>query len=210
MFFIGDVHGKIGRYVKLLETIPVGQRSIQIGDMGLGFPDTTLPLVSPAHKFFRGNHDSPIKCKQHPNYLGDYGYLEQDDLFYLAGAWSIDWQWRVAGKSWWVDEELSIIELNKAQQLYLEKKPRIVVTHDCPTIAVYEMLKELLIGPGPAAQSTRTQQALQQMFELHQPEHWAFGHWHRDKEFTIGKTTFHCLNELSMISILTCPRSSIR
>lgn len=206
MYFIGDVHGKISQYLKLLGTIPPGDRSIQIGDLGVGFEGMSLfyqQLPSPAHKFIRGNHDSPSKCRQHPNYLGDWGYLEQDDLFYLAGAWSIDWYMRTEGRSWWRDEELDIITLNKAQQLYLEKKPRIVVTHDCPEVAISQMVRPEWIR----VPATRTQQALQQMFSLHEPEHWIFGHWHFDKEFQIGKTTFHCLNELSMISILTAPKS---
>lgn len=214
MFFIGDVHALAAKYLKLLATIPPGERSIQVGDLGIGFAGTSLlwqQLPNPAHKFIRGNHDNPEKCRQHPNYLGDWGYLEQDDLFYLSGAWSIDWQMRIEGRDWWREEELNIVVLNQAQQVYLEKKPRIVVTHDCPEVAMYEVLKAVLVGEGTTAwPSSRTAQALQQMFSLHQPEHHIFGHWHLDRDFKIGKTMFHCLNELSMLSLPTGPKGCVR
>ena len=81
MIVIGDIHGKTKTYQKWIrDNLDPGQFSVQIGDMGLGFVGVGLPApgMSPLdlnHKFFRGNHDNPQKCRAHRNYLGDYDYL---------------------------------------------------------------------------------------------------------------------------------------
>lgn len=223
--FIGDVHGKTGPYVSKLRQLPEGSKSLQLGDMGLGFKGVGLPppgSVSPSldHKFIRGNHDSPEKCRTHPNYAGEYGYWPEEELFFLGGAWSIDWKWRVEGISWWRDEELSIEELYKAHQLYIETKPRIVATHEAPSVAAQTMLSGMIIPSTEAnatnvekgeeyhyykaklgCVNTRTSQALQQMFEIHQPEMWFFGHYHVTKQFQIGRTKFQCLAELATFEL---------
>jgi hypothetical protein len=154
--------------------------------------------MSDNHKFFRGNHDDPAKCRAHQNYLGDYGYLEDDKLFYVAGAWSIDQARRVAGISWWTDEELSYDELGKAIDLYVKVKPRFVVSHEAPAIAAKNLLYDLQ-GAYFAAKlecsMSRTSEALQQMLAAHSPEQWIFGHYHVDKEFKVEgyKTKFRCV-----------------
>jgi len=113
---IGDVHGKTDQYQKMLRQKFVGQRTIQIGDMGIGFAGTPGLhkdiMTSGDHRWFRGNHDDPAKCRVSIGYLGDYGYLPEDELFWLAGAYSIDYMYRIPGRSWWGDEELSWPELD--------------------------------------------------------------------------------------------------
>lgn len=227
MIFIGDVHGKIKKYRALIRAMPEGQRSLQLGDMGLGFRGVHLfpggSLLRGDHRFIRGNHDDPKACHRHPLYKGDWGYDAERQLFYLGGAWSIDQNWRTEGLSWWRDEELSYAELDKAYQLYVQCRPRIVATHEAPCRAAWSMLTALMNqGQGPHHEhcptdqdvrlkgdeyayykaklgcvNTRTSQALQRMFEEHQPEYWLFGHYHLDRTFTICRTQFSCLNELS-------------
>jgi hypothetical protein len=73
---IGDVHGKTGEYVHKLQKLGPNAQSIQVGDMGLGFKGVGLPppgasMPKGNHKFFRGNHDDPAKCRANPYYLGD-------------------------------------------------------------------------------------------------------------------------------------------
>jgi hypothetical protein len=222
--FVGDVHGHIQRYRKIIRALPEGAKSIQLGDLGHGFKGVNLfPGGSMArgwHRHIRGNHDSPEKARKHALYLGDYGYLEEEKLFYLGGAWSIDKDWRVPGVSWWPDEELSYAELDAAYQLYVKSKPQIVATHEAPSKAAWTMLERLIVGagahnPAPTDQSvllkgdeyayykaklgcvnTRTSQALQRMFEEWQPVAWYHGHYHLGTKFTIGKTLFTCLGEL--------------
>jgi hypothetical protein len=38
--------------------------------------------------------------------------------------------------------------------------------------------------------------ALQELYNIHQPKLWIFGHWHRSKTIQHGKTKFMCLDEL--------------
>jgi Calcineurin-like phosphoesterase len=197
---IGDVHGKVETYQKIIQRMPEGQRSVQIGDMGLGFKGVGLHEMPDCHKWFRGNHDNPEKCRANKNYLGDYGYLPEDKLFWLGGAFSIDRDYRVEGVSWWRDEELSIEELGKAVNLYEETKPEYVLSHECPSEAAKFMLQSLGIRSTANDANSRTAQALQIMYEIHQPKEWVFGHWHVDKTFHLkqdSRTEFHCVAELS-------------
>jgi len=203
---IGDVHGKTGTYQKIVRRLPEGQRSIQIGDMGIEFNGVGLHEMPLEHRWFRGNHDCPEKCRANKNYLGDYGYLEADRLFYIAGAVSIDHEMRVEGISWWRDEELSYLELKAAIDLYAEKKPRYVISHEAPSSAGRVLLVDL-IGQYFAAKgdccNSRTANALQCMLELHQPKERVFGHYHIDKSFELLGTKFTCVAELSRYELNT-------
>lgn len=195
---IGDVHGFTGTYQKFINRLPAGQRTIQIGDMGIGFEGVGLHRMPDSHTWFRGNHDNPKKCRTHPNYRGDYGYDETTGIFHLAGAWSIDRAYRTEGVTWWPDEELDYVELAKAVELYTKVKPRIVLSHDAPAKAVETLLYDL-VGPYFMAKqkgaNSRTSQALQIMLDTHQPDEWVFGHFHVDKSFhTPGyDTKFRCV-----------------
>jgi hypothetical protein len=195
---IGDVHGYTKSYQKLIERLPAGQRSVQIGDMGLGFSGVGLHRMPDSHTFFRGNHDSPEKCRAHPNYRGDYGYDAETQIFHLAGAWSIDRAYRTENISWWRDEELNYTELTKAIELYEQTKPKFVLSHEAPVKAVSTLLYDL-IGPyflaKAADANSRTSRALQMMLDAHQPEQWIFGHYHVDKEFYAPgcSTKFRCV-----------------
>ena len=72
--FIGDVHGKYGRYETILKNSDLP--TIQVGDMGVGFfhrdyEGTLRPFANPPydkmvagnHRFIRGNHDNPYVCR---------------------------------------------------------------------------------------------------------------------------------------------------
>lgn len=221
MVLVGDVHGKTVALEQIVQSAS-GKLVFQIGDMGLGFSGVTLSeeYSHDRFRFIRGNHDSPRACKDHPNYAGEFGYLFEQELFFLGGAWSIDQAYRVEGVSWWRDEEQSIEALNAALNLYLDVKPRFVVTHEAPSCAAYNTISNVIFPPTPknlitvphdekyreykkavGFADTRTSQALQQMFESHEPELWVFGHYHVNREFQIGHTKFRCLAELSMMEI---------
>ena len=199
---IGDVHGKTDQYQKMLRQKFVGQRTIQIGDMGIGFAGTPGLhkdiMTSGDHRWFRGNHDDPAKCRVSIGYLGDYGYLPEDELFWLAGAYSIDYMYRIPGRSWWGDEELSWPELDKAIELYREKKPRFVISHEAPQSAAAWLLNYIVPGFRPEKLvQTRTGAAMERMLDYHRPEKWIFGHYHIDKTFEFHGTEYTCVNELS-------------
>lgn len=208
---IGDVHGKTGQYCHKL---PQFERSIQLGDMGLGFkgvglpPPGTVPPDFTKHRFIRGNHDNPAKCQRHPGYLGEFGFLPEDNIFYIGGAFSIDREWRTEGIDWWADEQLSYQQLDDAIKLYLDAKPRFVVSHECPQKTSQWILLDLIgqyaVAKG-ACINTRTCQAMQNMLEGHQPEAWIFGHYHIDKFLKVPgfNTQFVCRAELSTITLNT-------
>jgi calcineurin-like phosphoesterase family protein len=205
---IGDVHGKTGNYKRLVRDMPDGQRSVQIGDMGVGFPGVVVHQMSMDHRWFRGNHDDPAKCHQHPNYLGvqDWGFLPEDNLFWLAGAFSIDRIYRQIGVSWWQDEELSYQELQKAIGYYEAVKPRFVISHEAPAKAAKNMLAFLSGSYFDAkleCANSRTAAALQTMFDIWKPEQWIFGHYHVNRSFDFEGTKFTCVAELSTYDLET-------
>jgi predicted phosphodiesterase len=181
MTIIGDTHADYTEYLKITSNC---SESIQVGDFGMiGFTDK-VPYLGLNHKFIRGNHDDPMLCKQHPNYLGDYGIYK--NIFYMSGAHSIDLQTRTPGLDWWPDEELSMKELYDAYTLYATLYPPIVITHDAPYTA--------LIAMGVFDAQSRTNEILEQMFEMHKPKLWVYGHHHRSFQEDIEKTKFICLN----------------
>ena len=179
--FIGDIHAMWTGYENLIKNC---DKTIQIGDFGLGFPGYDFPehlLKIPGnHRFIRGNHDNPEVCQNHPWYLGDYGYIKENDMFYLGGAWTPDFYKRTEGIDWWREEELEYKELQDAVDLYVRVKPTLVVTHECPrTIKKHLGLNRYPDNDGNPFKRTRTDNALQVMFEMHQPNIWVFGHYHR-------------------------------
>lgn len=245
MIVIGDVHGKIHQYLELLNSLPDEEATFQLGDMGLGFKGVNLPKLEERHRFIRGNHDDPAMCKEHPNYAGEFGAdirediepsdvvlgtagysadditpypeapLTQNGLFFIGGAFSIDWAWRRASMLqgsaplWWPDEELSESQLETCSKLYETLKPRVVLSHDCPIVANQVMLHGILVQ-SPAnsyyqekreCSSSRTCRWMQRMFDAHKPELWVFGHYHIAKEFVIEGTKFVCVPELGTYTI---------
>jgi hypothetical protein len=205
MRFIGDVHGKFELYRKISGQ---AERSLQVGDIGLySFPEHKQVPVRPGHFFFRGNHDNPAVCRRHPSYLGDYGFMEVPNMFWVAGGYSIDHPGnprvarpRTMGHDWWPDEELDWSHLRGAIRKYGEVKPRIMVSHECPTSFKAPVLSRVdpdrqrkmdaLIG---GTVTSRTEMALEEMFQTHKPEVWIFGHYHIRVSDNIEGTKIECL-----------------
>ena len=77
--------------------------------------------------------------------------------------------------------------------MYEEKKPVVMVTHDCP-LRVAPFIK----GSNHYNDSSITQQALQAMWELHQPKLHIFGHHHVSFDMVMNGTRFVCLAELEL------------
>ena len=228
MIYVGDVHGKtMDLKWRIMHDLTFRDKKVfQVGDMGIGFKGVVLEGIDPKKlQFIRGNHDSPADCAVHPNYAGDYGYVPEEKLFYCGGAWSIDQAWRTEGVTWWKEEELDAVELNKAFQLYKECKPEIVATHEAPAQAAIILLNQLMLGLGPkdkgesnpvrvphsadyayykekvGCKNTRTSQVFQQMLDVWGPKHWVFGHYHVRMDFELQGCMFHCLPELEKLEI---------
>jgi hypothetical protein len=209
---IGDIHGRIDDYRQLLASLPPGSRSIALGDLYLGRPNVYLPILAANHKFIRGNHDDPALARSHPNFLGDFGFLEPEEIFYLGGALTASWRVLGNSKYWFKDEELSQPELEAAIELYAERKPQILIAHEFPQEAVPELLRGLsgnyFEAKGNCADS-RTSIALQRMIEIHRPKKFFGGHYHVRKQVALGGTTFRCLGELESCEIPLVPSNSI-
>jgi hypothetical protein len=206
MIFVGDVHGKYKQYSKIMDEY---QDTIQVGDMGVGFrrwmglgeydPYSPNPpydkMVAGGHRFIRGNHDNPGVCRSHTQCIKDGTII--DEMMLIGGALSIDKQWRMPNYTWWEDEELSRQELETLLDVYCITKPRIMVTHDCPEPVAMAMNRRTEKLEYPSI----TRQAFQSMFEIHQPDVWVYGHWHRSFDEVIDGTRFVCLNELEVKDI---------
>lgn len=182
MRFIGDVHGNIDQYLKLLDC----KESVQVGDMGF---DYSLIPASSDHKFIMGNHDNYEAG--HINCLGDYGLHK--DIFFVRGAFSVDKHCRREGIDWFSQEELSYRKMCEAIVWFEKIKPEYVVSHDCP-----QFLANNLWG----YESSATRKMLGAMYEIHQPKVWVFGHHHKSIDQVVGKTRFICLPELHYIDLI--------
>jgi len=198
LVLIGDVHGKKEGYFRVLDFME-DYCSLQIGDMDFDYSHLES-VDSTRHKFLPGNHDNYDKLYDCPNCIGDYGFTKLGDIdfFFVRGAFSIDKHLRTPDQSWWEKEELTISEGYDALDLYAKTKPSLMITHDCPTV-----MRNFLVTTKVTLTKieTRTGQLLQQMYEIHQPDIWIFGHWHVDIKRKMGRTNFRCLGELSHMKI---------
>lgn len=206
MLVVGDVHGKIDQFWSICldywDKNPQG-KVIQLGDVG--FHKSYEKLIklfrsTYAHKglltIVPGNHDDYARCIESRGsskwkYTGGikiHNTTSQDDMFFQRGANSIDKHLRTEGIDWFSNEEMSYTQLGKAVDLYIESKPRIMFSHTCPSSVKRDLFSY--------NESSRTEQALQVMFELHQPEYHFFGHFHRSVDEVINGTRFICLAEL--------------
>lgn len=195
---IGDVHGKYRRYHEIIREKDRHPYTVQIGDMGFDY--STLDNVDPKkHVLIAGNHDNYDKLDKVPHYLGDFGHMVNFngvDFFYYRGAYSIDRQYRTIGIDWWSNEEVKIEGFFEARKLYREIKPDIVITHDCPEEICY-----LILDPGRQVYQNMTGYCLQELFNIHQPKFWYFGHHHKSWKMEVNGTNFQCLNELEIVKI---------
>ena len=202
---VGDVHGNIASYISLVKEIPY---SIQLGDLGFKYKPWIYDLSADQHKVLAGNHDNydledGIFANQTEHFLGDYGVHTVPDignLFFIRGGNSIDRYNRIAGLSWWPDEELSYEKCQKALDLYSKLKPDMVISHECPE-SVIKYVSGLNHWNGKPIPPSVTSMVLQYMFEKHQPKLWFFGHHHKSWTMMIDGTQFRCLNELEVYDI---------
>ena len=128
-----------------------------------------------------GNHDNYDAIPPHA--LGDYGThtipLKEGEFkfFFIRGAFSID-QWRrVVGISWWENEELSWEQMYALIPIWEKEKPEIVMSHDCPAM----LLPSVGCSPRDGLRPSRTCNIMDNLFAIHRPKLWIFGHHHRIK-----------------------------
>lgn len=202
MLIVGDVHGKIYQFLDIVADYRKRSTEliIQLGDLGfskqwdeviqycLDTNETNLRIIPGNHDDYTKFFPWPIGWKSTPLLVDDIWVDKKESYFGVQGANSIDKHFRVEGRDWFSNEELSYTSLGMAVDWYIESKPRIMFSHTCPS-----SVKKQLFGYD---ESSRTEQALQVMFELHQPEIHFFGHFHRHVDEVINGTRFICLAEL--------------
>lgn len=202
---IGDVHGKLNEYIPIADE---AQHSIQLGDLGFKYDPITV-LDSDRHKVLGGNHDNYELVEgqfinQTPHFLGDFGVHtvpEVGDFFFVRGGYSIDKAYRTEGVSWWPGEQLSYAQGYKAYEKYQEVRPDLMLSHECPEFVI-DMVSGSKVWDGEVIRPSMTAKLLQQMFEIHQPKMWFFGHHHRTFEKEVNGTMFICLPELDYIDLV--------
>jgi predicted phosphodiesterase len=211
MRFIGDIHGKFKEYRVIAEG---ADASIQVGDYGAGyrtedgakFDDVARAWQweHPQHRFIRGNHDNPEECELMRNWIPD-GTIEVTDagtkIMYIGGARSIDSARNIPGVSWWPNEECSIYMLECFINDAASEQPDVIVTHDCPASVATKLFFAKSRKFRSPDEKSRTREALEALFEAHQPKLWVFGHWHFFAESVINGTQFVCLPELAYMDI---------
>jgi predicted phosphodiesterase len=193
--FIGDIHGDFDTYRKIIND---AEKSVQVGDYGVGFPGYTAPKdISMDHRYIRGNHDNPEACRSDPRWIQD-GTVEKTKygpIMYIGGAWSIDKDSRTPGINWWFDEELSYSEMEVIAVKYAEIRPSILCTHDIP----YSINRKLFDNGMDI--KTKTAMFFDDLYKIHKPGLNLFGHWHLQRNEVIDGTQFVCLPEFGYVDI---------
>ncbi len=208
----GDSHGK---YSEFLPKLLFNDLNIHVGDLGYNYTDVDKYVYENRINFrhIPGNHENYDELINNPRNwtIGSYGNIGGHmtgipDIFYCRGAFSIDWllreKKRISGewpRTWWPEEELSYKNLNDAIAKYIQMAPEVVITHEAPRSIVNKITDGRVLrnwGYDPETFTTRTSEALDQMFQAHQPKRWLLGHYHRDMDFIVGKTQFSCIGEL--------------
>lgn len=199
--FVGDVHGNFPALARALDQHPE-HHLVQVGDLGLGIPGALGTFTGhPRLSFVRGNHDAPAVAARTPGYLGEFGYHETLGLFYVSGAYSVNWRRLAQRGEWWPDEELSAVQRHNCLNLYARVRPVVVVSHDCPVDVLREQRRRSPVRYAweDFYHPNRTASLLQALWEVAPPKLWVYGHHHHYHDFTLGSTRFICLPELLVL-----------
>lgn len=197
---VGDIHGKASVINSITQSLHYYDLTVQIGDFGLGFPKFNKEKTpeeflekenSGCFKILLGNHDDYQSAKEYPQVLERFGTFEFADklFFYVSGADSVDRNQRTQGIDWWDYEELSQKEGLDCLELWGSVKEKVygVFSHDCPMSVAHSL------GLGQDSVKSYTRQLLQQLYDIHEPHLWFFGHHHMSKTIKHRTTTFRCL-----------------
>ena len=191
LIVIGDVHGYIDDYKNIIKDID--GPTIQLGDFGFAiehdrFMSEVRGKFEHDHKILFGNHDD-YQYLDKDYSLGDIGiYNGLCKIMTVRGSILRDSSKRLEGYTWFREEQLNYTQFSEIMDEYESVKPDIMISHDCPMSIRKECFQY--------TDEYITTRALQELFELHRPKIWIFGHYHRYMDKEINGTRFICLTEL--------------
>jgi predicted phosphodiesterase len=200
---VGDIHGKWPMLHNICDKYK-DRIVLGLGDIGLGFVGHRDPTFRENFRFFRGNHDNPAVCKAHPQSIGDYGMW--GDVYFLAGADSIDKKWRREGVSWWADEQLDRETMELALEDYIKAKPDILICHEAP-FRIHQIHKAAAVTHDRNAEGwgepkgNSTAFLLDSMIQSHMPKMVVHGHWHNPLIYKQWGCIFVSLGELEAFDL---------
>jgi hypothetical protein len=200
LYLIGDIHGRVEDYMQAVHVRNLNlQPSLQVGDLDISYYQFLRKVDAQNHRVLPGNHDHYGHVQKWPHFLGDWGRLEHGgyDLWYVRGAYSIDRDWRTEGRNWWAEEELTYGQGRSMLNDYELARPSIVVSHCAPT----EIARLICWRLHGHFGNSRTEELLQQAFDIHHPRTWFFGHYHTPFTCTASGCTFRALGAGEIIRV---------
>jgi hypothetical protein len=199
LLLIGDCHGRLFQYEEIIKYLEGdGVRSILLGELGFK-PEHEWFIKSPYsknNKILFGNHDYFPNLYESYS-LGRYSYNPEYKMFCIAGGYSIDKQYRVEGKTWFKEEEMTSREERGCLLAYQKAKPEIVISHEAPELAINKLFNYSYVFPGGSA----TYKFFDVLLAYHRPRVWVFAHHHDRRDAVIKGTRFICLDELETIDV---------
>jgi predicted phosphodiesterase len=105
-------------------------------------------------------------------------------VMFLGGAKSIDWQYRIEGKTWFREEVISNEDIENLPDIHID----IMITHTAPV-----EFDEVTKGDHFFDQS---RYMLSEVLKKYQPKKWFFGHFHKFVQGKYENTEWTCLADI--------------
>lgn len=198
----GDWHGDVPWMRAVVDAAAAAgaELILQVGDLAVLWPgrdkgkfdrrlQQRLELRDMRFVFVDGNHDNhhelrllPLDddglapLRPHVRYLPRGGRLKYAGLTIagLGGAYSVDREWRTAGKDWWPEEDVTDEDVDR---LIAGGRADVLIMHDAPSGV--RVRTDLDLPPEIVAASLATRARLRRAVDVLRPANVFAGHWHQ-------------------------------